>query len=81
MLRVYGREGCPYCDKAKNLLKLLKDQGYFRDAQYIDYPSMGWGKAELSNLVNHDVQTVPVVTINGVYIGGYTDLRNRYPID
>lgn len=81
MLKIYGRTGCPYCEKAKNLLNLLKTQGYFRDAQYIDYQELGWGKDELSQVAGHPIKTVPVVLINDVYIGGYSDLHSRYPID
>ena len=81
MLRIYGRPGCPYCEKAKNLLGLLKEQGYFRDAEYINYEELGWGKEELSKVANYPIETVPVVLLNDVYIGGYTDLHNRYPID
>lgn len=81
MLKIYGRDGCPYCEKAKHLMQLLKDQGYFREAEYIDYQSLGWGKEELSKVAGFDIQTVPVILINDVYIGGYSDLRARYPID
>lgn len=81
MLKIYGREGCPYCVKAKHLMNLLKDQGYFRDAQYIDYQELGWTSTELSQVAGHPVKSVPVVLINDVYIGGYTDLHERYPID
>lgn len=81
MLKIYGRKGCPFCEKAKNLLNLLKEQGYFREAQYIDYQELGWDKEDLSKVANHPIQTVPVVLLNDVYIGGYSDLRARYPID
>lgn len=81
MLTVYGRPGCPWCDKAKNLVQMLKDQQYFKDAQYINYQELGWDKNDLSKAAGHQIQTVPVVILNGVYIGGYSDLRARYPID
>lgn len=81
MLKVYGRSGCPYCVKAKALMEKLKEQGYFREATYIDYQELGWGKEELSQVAKHQIQTVPVVLINDVYIGGYSDLHSRYPID
>lgn len=81
MLTIYGRQGCPWCEKAKALLEKLKDQGYFKDAKYIDYQEMGWDKSDLSRVAKHEIQTVPVVLISDVYIGGYTDLHARYPID
>lgn len=85
-LVIYGRPGCPYCEKAKNLAKMLEERGYFRDVQYINYQELGWGKEELSKVAGHPVSTVPVVLIGGsesnmTYVGGYTDLHNRYPID
>lgn len=81
MLKIYGRQGCPYCEKAKNLMQMLKDQGYFHEASYIDYQELGWSKDELSQVANHPISTVPVVLLNDVYIGGYQELHDRYPID
>ena len=86
MLKIYGRPGCPYCEKAKKLAEMLEEQGYFRDVQYINYQELGWGVEELSKVANHPVRTVPVVMLGGsenslVYIGGYQDLHDRYPID
>lgn len=80
-LVIYGRPGCPYCEKAKKLASMLEEQGYFRDVQYINYQELGWTAEELSKVANHPVRTVPVVILNNVYIGGYTDLHDRYPID
>lgn len=81
MLKVYGRAGCPWCERAKNLMNMLKEQGYFRDVQYIDYQELGWTKEQLSQVASTNIQTVPVVLINDTYIGGYSDLHARYPID
>lgn len=84
-LVIYGRPGCPYCEKAKKLASMLEEQGYFRDVQYINYQELGWGKEELSKVAGHPVSTVPVILLgakgNEVFIGGYTDLHDRYPID
>lgn len=81
MLKIYGRPDCPYCEKVKKLAEMLQEQGYFRDVQYINYQELGWGVEELSKVANHPVRTVPVVLLNDVYIGGYQDLHDRYPID
>lgn len=80
-LVIYGRPGCPYCEKAKKLASMLEEQGYFRDVQYINYQELGWTAEELSKVANHPVKTVPVVLLHGVFVGGYTDLHDRYPID
>lgn len=79
-LVIYGRLGCPYCEKAKNLAKMLEEQGYFRDVQYINYQELGWTAEELSKVANHPVKTVPVILLNDIYIGGFDSLYSRYPI-
>lgn len=79
-LVIYGRPGCPYCEKAKNLAKMLEEQGYFRDVQYINYQELGWTAEELSKVANHPVKTVPVILLNDIYIGGFDSLYSRYPI-
>lgn len=84
-LVIYGRPGCPYCEKAKKLASMLEEQGYFRDVQYINYQELGWTAEELSKVANHPIRTVPVILMGAkgseVFIGGYTDLHDRYPID
>ena len=79
-LVIYGRPGCPYCEKAKKLAEMLKEQGYFRDVQYINYQELGWTAEELSKVANHPIRTVPVILLNDIYIGGFDSLYSRYPI-
>lgn len=79
-LVIYGRPGCPYCEKAKKLAEMLQEQGYFRDVQYINYQELGWTAEELSKVANHPVKTVPVILMNDIYIGGFDSLYSRYPI-
>ena len=79
-LVIYGRPGCPYCEKVKKLAEMLQEQGYFRDVQYINYQELGWSVEELSKVANHPVKTVPVILMNDIYIGGFDSLYSRYPI-
>ena len=66
-LVIYGRPGCPYCEKAKKLASMLEEQGYFRDVQYINYQELGWTAEELSKVANHPVRTAVSYTHLDVY--------------
>jgi ribonucleoside-diphosphate reductase alpha chain len=63
---VYGKEGCPFCVKAKEHLDELG-----LDYEYIDLDEIGKTAAEVTG---RDVTTVPQIYIKGEYIGGYEDL-------
>jgi len=68
---VYGRPGCPYCDQAKNLLKL---KGI--EFEYIDLEEEGKTAAQVTG--RKDVKTVPQIYIAGEYIGGYQELEKYF---
>lgn len=80
-LTVYGRAGCPFCENAKSLGAELQAKGHFSEFVYQDYLELGWGKEQLTQIAGYPIETVPVVMINGVYIGGYTDLKRRYELN
>ena len=63
---VYGKEGCPFCELAKEELTL---RGVPFD--YIDLKEVGKTAAEVTG---RKVKTVPQIYIAGQYIGGYDDL-------
>ncbi|MBO5434952.1 thioredoxin family protein [bacterium] len=73
-IEIYTSSTCPYCTKAKKLLKSL-------DLQYkeynIDYDFDGMCE-ELSLMFGKQLQTVPQVIINGYHVGGYTDLESLH---
>lgn len=77
-LEIYGRESCPFCVKAKELAKTLKDMGYIEGYVYTDYIREAIPVAQLSEIAKTPIKTVPVVLMDGVYIGGYTDLKARF---
>lgn len=62
---------CPYCDRAKDVLKEEGLEFTFKDVSDSNV------KDELLKLRGLDTlkgQTVPQIFIDGEYIGGYTDL-------
>jgi len=64
---IFTREGCPFCTKAKTLLKEL---GY-------DYSEVALPNTNRSRIVGAVTGkgTVPQVFINGAHIGGWEDLE------
>lgn len=77
-LTIYGRETCPFCVKAKELANRLKADSYIEDFEYVDYQKSGISVPELSKIAKVEIKTVPVVLLNGVYIGGFTDLKAKF---
>jgi ribonucleoside-diphosphate reductase alpha chain len=63
---VYGKVNCPWCQLAKEELKL---QGIPFD--YIDLEEVGKTASEVTG---RKVRTVPQIYLNGTYIGGYEEL-------
>ena len=63
---VYGKEGCPFCELAKEEL-LLRGIAY----DYIDLKEIGKTAKEVTG---RDVKTVPQIYVEGEYIGGHEDL-------
>ena len=67
MIEIYGKDGCPYCDKAIQLI----------DENKIRYSYYKVGKdltLEEFQEKFPDVRTVPAITTYGMYIGGYDQL-------
>lgn len=67
---VYGKKGCPFCQMAKEELKL---RGIPYD--YIDLADIGKTAAEVTG---RKVKTVPQIYLEGSYIGGYDDLVAQF---
>lgn len=57
---IFGRPGCPYCVRAKELAeKLSKERDDF-NYRYIDIHAEGITKADLEKTVGKPVETVPL---------------------
>lgn len=69
-IKVYGQEHCSWCKEAKKYLteKNIPFQ-YLTIGEDIDAKT-------LTEEIAVGARTIPVITVNGHWIGGYTDLRN-----
>ena len=69
---IYGRQDCPYCDKAKDYLNDLN-----AEYQYVDITF--WTKEQREGLkLKYNVKTVPVIVVDGTCIGGYNELVHQF---
>ena len=68
MIKIYGKQDCSYCEAAKNL---LKDRSIA-----FDYFSVGENVGIDFVLETFPgVRTVPIIEINGKFIGGFDQLK------
>jgi len=67
---VYGKEHCPYCDKAKNIL-----EQYGFSYAYYDINKDNIDLVTLTTKTAPGAKTVPIVIVQDVWIGGYTELE------
>ena len=74
-ITIYTSTTCPYCVKAKRLLKMLNLD--FEEINCDDnFDEMC---ANLSEKYNQPcISTVPQIIINDNYVGGYDDLEHLY---
>lgn len=71
-IKIWGKSYCPYCDKAKALCKALASK---EDLKYTYYQlDEDYTKEELLELFPN-VKTLPQITVDDKYIGGYMELR------
>ncbi len=67
---VWSKDACPFCDQAKNLLKL---KGIEYEERNI---SRDWTREQLLDAVP-DASTVPQIFLDEELIGGFTELRKH----
>ena len=67
---VFGRPGCGFCVRAKQLLDIKK-----LPYKYVDIHQEGLTKADLEKTIGRPVLTVPQIFHGTEYIGGYTELE------
>jgi len=68
-ITIFGREGCGFCKRAKELCEIKQ-----LPFNYIDIHQKGISKADLEKTVGKPVETVPQVFHGKDHIGGYTEL-------
>lgn len=67
---VWSRDNCPYCVSAKTL---LKQKGIEFEERNI---SADYTREQLLEAVP-GAQTIPQIFLDGEYVGGFTELRNK----
>ncbi|QSX35164.1 GrxA family glutaredoxin [Shewanella avicenniae] len=72
---IFGRPGCPYCVRAKQLAEQLADKHEDFKFRYVDIHEEGITKADLSKSVGKPVETVPQIFVDKTPIGGCTDFE------
>lgn len=64
---MYSKDECPFCDRAREFLQS-------KGKEFIEYKLDKDFSRPVIKEVFPAAKTFPVITINGVYIGGSTDL-------
>ena len=72
MITVYSKPQCPYCDKAKYLLKSLGLQ--YEEKVVTKDLSID----ELFKVLGKQVKTIPQIVMNDTHIGGYNELKEHF---
>ncbi len=68
MIELYTRPGCLYCDRAKSILRSV-------GANYVEHIiDVTISRQNVLELFPN-VKSLPIVVINGVNVGGYTELE------
>lgn len=73
-IEIYTSQTCPYCVKAKKLLKTL-------GLEYMEFDVSGSFDKMVENLEKRfgiKVMTIPQIIINDKHIGGFDDLNALY---
>jgi glutaredoxin len=68
---VWSKDMCPYCDRAK---ALLKQKGIEFEERKI---GSGWTKEQLLESVP-TARTVPQIFLDGLLVGGYDQLKAKF---
>ncbi|WP_158773303.1 GrxA family glutaredoxin [Cobetia sp. L2A1] len=77
---IFGRPGCPFCVRAKDLAEELTAKRDDFDYRYIDIHAEGISKADMEKTIGKPVDTVPQIFVDQNHIGGFTEF-NQYVQD
>ncbi|MFD1802962.1 GrxA family glutaredoxin [Mixta tenebrionis] len=72
---IFGRPGCSYCVRAKELAEKLSAERDDFNFRYVDIQAEGISKADLEKTVGKPVETVPQIFVDDRHIGGFTDFN------
>lgn len=70
---IFGRSGCPYCVRAKELADKLTAERDDFNYRYVDIQAEGITKADLEKTAGKPVNTVPQIFLDQQHVGGYTE--------
>lgn len=70
---IFGRPGCPYCTRAKELAEKLTENRDDFTYRYVDIHAEGISKADLEKTVGKPVETVPQIFVDETHVGGFTE--------
>lgn len=69
-VKIYGRENCQYCEKAK---ELCQAKGF--DFEYINIREHEISKEQLGYLCGKEIETVPQIFVDEKHVGGFTEFN------
>jgi glutaredoxin 1 len=72
---IFGRPGCPYCVRAKEIAEQLVEQREDFKFRYVDIHEEGISKADLEKTVGKPVETVPQIFVDQKHVGGCTEFE------
>lgn len=72
-VKIYGREDCAFCIRAIHTC-LHKGLSF----SFVNITETGISKADLANMLQQPVETVPQILIGEQYIGGSDDLEKFF---
>lgn len=73
LLVIFGRAGCPFCVRAKDLAETISQKRDDFSYRYVDINAEGITKADLEKSVGKPVNTVPQIFLDEQHIGGFTE--------
>ena len=72
---IFGRDGCPYCVRAKQVAETLSETLDDFSFRYVDINKEGISKADLEKTVGKPVATVPQIFLDQTHVGGFTEFE------
>lgn len=70
---IFGRPGCPFCVRAKELAEKLDEAKAIEGFRYIDIHAEGISRADMEKTIGKPVETVPQIFVDQTHIGGFTE--------
>lgn len=76
---IYGKDGCPFCERAKKLSYTIKEENKALTIEYINATELNLTKEDIAKAVKkEDVKTFPQILFffdeKEEYIGGFDDM-------